>query len=403
MPTPPSLKEPGAVQLPGLVQKGTRPGEIPGRRRNAKEWPKPSSLVKAPSISTSPAEAVKRDAEVAREKFIDATGDYLATVIGDPLFFAATKPWHTESDPASEAIDATEAISGGLQGAVDAPLEGIGTALGLSPVEAAFTAGVSTNLILAPITGPLDKAETYIGICGIIFGLVTGGHGFVLACIKPLLHQQVHHALAQAVVEVFGGSQKDRPRSDSRGAVVPNLQLPSDIRPPASTQNVIQTMSRHHVARTGRMPMPQETPETRRQPPPGEPLWLCIAFMSKPSDSSAAVRTTPTRTAAKRDVTKPVVLPLGDDAFLRSLPGALEGAKVSQVDVPTAQTLNEPPPGQHFVIKLEGVRIGSGPLHTQPCSQAAYQHPGCRAGRCVPPDGPRCWCTCSVCRFYRPE
>jgi hypothetical protein len=112
-------------------------------------------------------EPVMHDAEVAREKFIEATGDYLATVFGDRLFLAATKSWETESDPVTAAIEGLEEVSGWLHSAVNAPLKGLDITLGLSPGEAVVTAGISGNLILAPITGPLDTAESYVGIGGI--------------------------------------------------------------------------------------------------------------------------------------------------------------------------------------------------------------------------------------------
>jgi hypothetical protein len=349
-------------------------------------------------------ESVTHDFEVGREKFIDAIGDYLAGVIGNPLFSAATKSWETESNPVTGAMDAIEGVSGWLEGAVDAPLKGLSTALGLAPGEAAFTAGVSTNLILAPITGPLDKAESYIGVGGIIFGIVTGGHGLVLACIKPLLHQQLHHALAHAVVEAFGGSRKDPRRSPTRGAIGHNLRLPSDVQRTASRQNVIQPMPRHpeqqNVFRPTRFPMPQGAPENPRQPAPREPLWLCLAFAPRPSPNSGAIRTAGARTAPERDATKPVVLPFGDDAFLSMLPETLRRGSVTEVDVPMVENLSNPPRGQHFVLKMKGVGLGTA--HTRHGSLAAYQHPGCLTGRCVPAGSPPCLCPCSVCRPYRP-
>lgn len=345
-------------------------------------------------------ETITHEADGAREKFSEALSDYLASVIGDPLFMAATKSWYTESDAATEAMDTIEAISGWLQGAVDTPFTRLGTALGLSPGEAAITAGVSTNLILAPVTGPLDKAESYIGIGTIAFGLMTGGHGFVLAGIKPLLHQQLHHALAHVVVELLGGSRKDRPRPDRRKAARHYLRPSSDDSRPASRQNGIQPMphrpEQHQALRPARLPAPQDAPETRRQPEPREPMWLCLVFVAKPSASSAAARPTSPRTAAERDATKPVVLSLCDDAFLRTLPEVLQGGSVTEVDQATAQTLLDPYPGQHFVLAMEGVGLGT--VQTHRGSQAAYQHPGCQTGRCVPPGSPPCLCPCGVCR-----
>jgi hypothetical protein len=198
---------------------------------------------------------------------------------------------------------------------------------------------------------------------------MTGGHGLVVACIKPLLHQQLHHALAHAVVEAFGGSPTDHPRSEGRSAAEHT----------APRQDVIEP-----------------TPETRRQPEPGEPLWLCLVFVSKLSPRPGVPRSTAIRPAAEGDAAKSVVLPPGDDAFLRALPEVLRGSSVTEVDVPTAQTLRDQPRGQHFVLTMEGVGLGT--VQTHRGSQAAYQHPGCRTGRCAPPGSPPCRCPCGVCR-----
>ena len=295
---------------------------LPTRAREApKETVPPLSpgflaRVRSPREGRRTGETAADELESAREKFDDAFGDWLATVCGDPFFFAATEDWHTESNPLAEAMDGIEGVSGWLQGVLDMPLKGLlSTTLGLSTGEAAVTAGVSTNLILAPITGPLDKAESYIGIGGVAFGLVTGGHGFILACVKPLLHQQLHHALVHAVVEVLGGSRTDRPQPDRPSAVGHNLRPPSDASDTAPHQQGIQPMplqsEQHHARRPAWPSAPKAAPETRHQPTPREPLWLCLVFTSKPSPGSGAARTSTSRTAAWRNATRPVVLPLG--------------------------------------------------------------------------------------------
>jgi hypothetical protein len=352
----------------------------------------------------STAEAIRHDAEGAREQFGDAFGDYLATVIGDPPFLAATKFWHTGSYPATEAMDGIEAVSGWIQGTVDAPLEGLGTALGLSPAEAAFNAGVATNFILAPVTGPLGKAESYIGIGAVVFGLVTGGHGLVLACIKPLLHQQLHHALARAVIAAFGGPRKDHPSADRHKAQGHAARIPSG--PPQATprQDLIRPTPCQHeqqssMPRPAHFPVPQDTSEMRHQPEPREPLWLCLAFAPKPAPGPDTAPAASIRTTAEHEATKPVVLPVSDDAFLGPLSTVLRRGSITEVDISTAQTLSDPPPGRHFVIKLEGF----GTVRAQHSSQTVSQHPGCRTGRCVSLGSPPCLCPCDVCRSHRPS
>ena len=60
-------------------------------------------------------ETVTHDPLVSREKFVEATAEYFATVFGDPLFTDATEFWHTESDPVTETVGAMEGVSVRLQ------------------------------------------------------------------------------------------------------------------------------------------------------------------------------------------------------------------------------------------------------------------------------------------------
>ena len=343
-----------------------------------------------------PPETVTHDVEVSPEKLVEATADYLATVLGGPLFTAATQFWKTESFPEIEAVDAIEGASGQLQGVVDTPLRGVGVAFGLSPGEAAITAGISTNLILAPITGPLDKAASFIEVAGIVIGLATGAHGLVLACIKPLLHSQLEHLLSQGIVNIVCGSHTAGPQSDAHTVARRGLQTAGDsprtMRHHADTRPVTHDMEQDSIVR----PAENDAPRTRREATRNDPLWLCLAFVPKQPESTDGTDTGTVSAAAERAVTKPVVLLMGDDAFLRTLPAVLRGSSVSEVDVSTAKTMSDLPVGRHFILQVEGIGFGTFSAKSDP--QAAYQHPGCLTGRCVPPGRPRCSCPCIVCR-----
>jgi hypothetical protein len=337
---------------------------------------------------------VPREVETSREKVVEATAGYLATVIGNPLFTVATRSWQTESYPVTETVGVIEGVSGHLQGAVDAPLKIVGAALGLTPGEATFTAGVSTNLILAPITGPLDKAESYLEIGGIIFGIITGGHGLVLACIKPLLHSQFKHLLARGLVEMVDGLSSTHPQSDTpavESCDLPTADTAEQARlHEALTQPMTQDLPQRSVTPPARFTVRDDLPRKRHEPTPDEPLWLCLAFVSKETTSGSVAHT------AEPNAAKPVVLPMGDDAFLRTLPDALRCGTVSEVGVPTSKSKSDLSRAQHFVIQAEGIHLGT--FNASRGSQAAYQHPGCLTGRCVPPGRRPCPCPCSVCR-----
>lgn len=342
-------------------------------------------------------ETVTHGPLVSREKFVEATAEYFATVFGDPLFTVATEFWHTESDPVTETVGAIEGVSGWLQITVDKPLKGLSTALGLSPGEAAVTAGISTDLILAPITGPLDKAESFIEAGGIIFGLLTGGHGLVLACVKLLVHNQAKRLAVRGAVKALGGSRTARRRSATPGARRHNLRLPSDAQRTAAQQAPVPAMLRHqeqpNVLRPPYIPAPEAAPMTSRQPTPSELLWQGLAFAQKPPTGSGPA---PATTAPKRRATKPIVPLVSDNAFLETLPGALRDGSGTEPDVPTARRSRRLSPGEHGILKIGGV--GFGTSSGSRSFQAAYQHPGCLTGRCVPPGCPPCLCPCGVCR-----
>jgi hypothetical protein len=143
---PPSLDRPGEGHEPWSQPTGTGRSLIRETSGQRKEKYRPAL---PPGILANPIprcdgrltfETVRRDAEAAREKFNDATGDYLATVVPDRFFAFAAKSWHTESNPATQTIGALEGLCGWLQD-VDAPLKNVGIALGLPSGGAAFAAG----------------------------------------------------------------------------------------------------------------------------------------------------------------------------------------------------------------------------------------------------------------------
>lgn len=350
-------------------------------------------------------ETLKRDAEKYQGKGAEATADYLATVIGDPIYRETIGRVKVESVPETEPIEVIEGVDGLLQTMVDTPLKALGSMLRFSPVETTVSAGITTDLILAPITEPLDKAESYIEIGGIIVGLLTGGHGLVVAFIKPLLHSQLKHLLSRIFLNALRGPRSAHPEADSQASTPPPwlhraVESRDSKRDPAVTVPVIQRMKPGSVASLGADAARRLGREATRE----DPLWLCIvverrsetADLAQP-ESSADPATSTTGTAAERDITKLPVLSMGDDEFTSMLPTVLRGSTVSETGVPTAQTMGELATGRYFTLRAEGVGVGAF-FSANSGSQAAYQHPGCLTGHCVPPGGPRCLCPCDACR-----
>jgi hypothetical protein len=337
-------------------------------------------------------ETVTHGPLVSREKFVEAVAEYLATVLGDPAFDDATEFWHTESDPVTETVDAMEGVSRWLEITVDKPLKGLATGLGLSSDEAAVTAGISTDLILAPITGPLNKAESFIEVGGIIFGLLTGGHALVLACLKRLVHNEGKRLAVRGAVKMLTGSQSDRPRSNAPEAVGHNRRLPHEPKQ-AAISPLLHRPPHHDVPRPEQVPVLPAAPGTRHQWTPQEPLWKGLAFAPKPLTGSGAAGPAPATTARKRRTTKRPKPLVGDVTFFE--PGPPPDGSGSEADVPTARRSSFLSRSEHGIIKVGGVGFGtsSGSRNLQ----AAYQHPGCHTGNCAPLGLP-CRCPCGVCR-----
>lgn len=399
----------GKITPTGLVGGPPQPTYIPeamgpvAQRRNAvppTEYPTDEeSLSRGEPIflfvAKQAPEPVAQHVEEDREKLTEATAEYFATVIVDPTFTAATQAWGTETDLVTEGVDGIEGVSERLKDGVAEPLKSFGTKPGLSPGAADFTAGIATNLILAPITGPLDKAATYIEVAGIIIGVTMGAHGLALACAKLLLKRQSERAFEQGVISLLHGPRTTQPQSDSQAAARRKPDTGADSLHFTRHEGVAQPVTHRAGHPSVVHAAPHDATETQWEPTPNDPLWLCLAFVPKPPASSRAAHTPTTTAATERDVTKPIVLPPGDDAFLRTLPEALRGGSVSEVDAQTLETMNDLPAGQHFIVQMEGISFGTSGAKSS--SQATLQHPGCLTGRCVPPDQPPCLCPCNVC------
>jgi hypothetical protein len=356
----------------------------------------------SPPEGGQPLETVTQDIEKAREKLTKATADYLATAIGDPAFKAATEGWETQSFLVTEVADGIEGISGELQGLVEMPLKGLSVAFGLSPGEATIAAGISTNIILAPITGPLDEASTFVEVAGLIIGLVTGMHGLVLACGKLLAHSQAKRALAHGVDELLGGSHAtDTRKPVARSMPRPTRMAPDQIRPTQS-QNRLHSQTGQPERRSADeifgMRKPEDSPKSQRSA--GEQYWLCLCFVPRPSAGSGKPDHSMTRNPpARLSPGRPPAAPLADDGFLHALSLRLQPSRVSSVSSEPIRKMGHLPEGQHFILRMGS--IGVGTVNAKSSPQATYQHPSCLTGQCVPLESTPCVCRCTVCQRAR--
>lgn len=362
------------------------------------------SRLRSPHEGSESVESAIQGIEKARGKVVDATADYLATVIGDPAFKVATEGWETQLFLVTEVADGIDGISGELQGLVEMPLKGLGAAFGLSSGEATIAAGISTNIILAPITGPLDEASTFVEVAGLIIGLVTGMHGLVLACGKLLAHKQAKRALAHGVVELLGGSHATDTRKPVTRSVSRRTDTTSDQIRPTQSQNLLQWQTHQPEHRSADeipgMRKPDDSPKPQRGTGNGDQYLLCLCFAPKPSAGSGepdhGMATNP---PTRRSPGRSPATPLADDEFLNALSQRLQPSSVSSVSAERIRKMGHLPEGQHFILRTGS--IGVGTASAKGGSQTTYQHPRCLTGQCVPPGSTPCVCRCTVCQRAR--
>lgn len=341
-------------------------------------------------------ETATQRAEELREKLTEGTADYLATALGDPVFMAATRGWQTGSFPETEAVDAIEGVSAQIQAGVDTPLKQLGGAVGLSSGEADFAAGIITNVVLAPMTGPLDAAATYIEVAGIIVGFMTGAHGFALACLKLLSHSQFDHLLSQRSGDLLHGSPAAGPQSDSRRPTMRLPRMTADTprleRPGPAGQPVTHRTEQDSNAQ----PAQQDSSGTPREDAHKELPRLCLGFTHRqPDDPNVPASGIGVSREFYGNLHKAVVLPPGADEFLMALPTILRHSTLVEVDAATAKAISGLRDRQHFVIQGESLSLGT--RNAKRGSRTTGQHPDCRTGDCEPA-GVHCRCRCNVCR-----
>jgi hypothetical protein len=272
----------------------------------------------------------------------------------------------------------------------------VGTGMGLDSAEATVSAGICSNLVLAPITGPLDKLATFAEVAGLAVGLAIGPHSLILACLKPLLHSQVEHFVSRALLAALDGPGDGPAQAPYGPETLHDLHWPAYVgRGVLPTEVLLDPAleTRHHSG------APASRGALRDELKSGDeallPQWLCLGFTAHvpASPRGAATDVPPPSTPAGASLSI-VVLPLGDDAFLRALSASLEQASRAPRTKSTSGSPVGVPAGRFLLVSNVGGMSGRSGGHSQP----ACQHPGCSTGRCAPPGSYPCSCRCTLCR-----
>jgi hypothetical protein len=252
-------------------------------------------------------------------------------------------------------------------------------------------------LFFAPILGPLEDASTFLELAGVVLGLITAAHSLVLVCAKALTHTELEHVVAAGIKDVIRGPHAGDATSGADTLTMRQVQQTAgrqfDLRAP---DLALRSVKEHSDGSPVPLRPLAHASATPPEVPHQDPLWLCLGFVEgRPEPAEAPKAASGDAGDVIHQLRKVVVLPVGADGFLDTPPDVLRCSTVSEVDVRTAKTISGPPAGQYFIVNMEAVGVDT--FNARGGSQSAYLHPGCRTGRCTPPDG-RCRCLYRVCR-----
>jgi hypothetical protein len=223
-----------------------------------------------------------------RDRLGEATSDYLATKVGDPVFAPVTEGWVTQNTfPETAAAAVCDRIGNGLNTIVTRQLDAIGTELWLPAPAAATGAGIGADLIMQPVTQPVGQAVRFFEVVGVVVGVATGLHPLALASAKMLAQNEFHQALARGI-------------SHTARAAFTEPEAPA----------------------AGRAP---QTPEPGRAPQTPEPGRAPQAPEASTEPQAPEASTEPQAPEASTEPQTPIVFPRWDPLTRRPHPGAPGG------------------------------------------------------------------------------
>jgi hypothetical protein len=190
-----------------------------------------------------------------RERLAEAAPGYAATRWGDPAFAVTAGRWITQNRyPETAAAEACNRIGAGLSTLVTRPLDAIGSEIRLRAPVAATAAGIGADLVLQPVTGPLEQAAAFFEIVGVVAGVAAGFHPLVLATAKLLARDRFHQLLARGI-------------SDAARQVFTGPGSPAESLEPVRPVPASPTISAPSASR------PATAPPPSRPPDPDDPTW----------------------------------------------------------------------------------------------------------------------------------
>ena len=157
-----------------------------------------STQVQAAQLSVQRASTTDDKYEVLRK----AVAEYAGNTTSGALWHIAIYRT-TNSFPLSGAANALNNASDWIRNIVEQPLAGFASAAGAPGPLAEMGAGIATNLVIEPVTAPLENAARICEIIGIAVGLATNLHPLVVACAKPLAHSELSKVFTTMVEQAL--------------------------------------------------------------------------------------------------------------------------------------------------------------------------------------------------------
>jgi len=190
-----------------------------------------------------------------RKSLVEATADYVASLVDNAILRPKTYQWEIQGVPDPAAVSAMlDRSQQWLQGLVKRPIERAAAQVGVPSPVAGAVGDIGANFIIAPVERDVQDATQIIDIIGIIIGTAAGVHPLVIVSIKHLANTQFQKAVADGITNVFDGLLAG---SIERPSQRPSHPTPTPRRP-----------SHRPAAPASQLPPTRPRPSTPEQPEP---------------------------------------------------------------------------------------------------------------------------------------
>jgi len=161
------------------------------------------------SDGSAAAEAIREIHRSPVDQIQKATSDYLAAETTRRMLGPTEmkQAWSTPLSPFSPAsmADAITAFNDKLDELLTNDMKQLASLGGITSGGVDIISGISTNLLLHPISEPLERGAKVLELIGLAVGLLTSQPWLAIACAKDLARQELTSLLAQTIDKILEG------------------------------------------------------------------------------------------------------------------------------------------------------------------------------------------------------